>query len=81
MRARRFQEYFRGLLASASDSGIAAVEEYAEPGAENQPNLRIRGTDGVTIDLVIVGTAKRGGDDHTKPEVVLVKSEPGVCVR
>jgi len=81
MRVRRFQEYFRGLLASASDSGIAAVEEYAEPGTENRPNLRIRGTDGVTVDLVIVGTAKRGGDDHTKPEVVLVKSQLGVRVR
>jgi hypothetical protein len=81
MRVRRFQEYFRGLLESASDSGIAAVEEYAELGADGRPNLRVRGTDGVTVDLVIVGTAKRGGDDHTKPEVVLVKSEPGVRVR
>ncbi|HYS35665.1 MAG TPA: hypothetical protein VEO01_08545 [Pseudonocardiaceae bacterium] len=80
MRVRRFQEQFRELLERASATGIAAIEEYAAPGAESRPNLRIRCTDGVTIDLVIVGTAKRGGDDHSKPEVVVVKSEPGVRV-
>jgi hypothetical protein len=81
MRVRRFQEYFRGLLEDASDSGIAAIEEYETPGSEGRPNLRLRGADGVTIDLVIVGTAKRGGDDHAKPEVITEKSEPGINVR
>ncbi len=36
---------------------------------------------GVTIDLVIVGTAPTGGDNHNKPETITEKSERGVRVR
>lgn len=81
MRVQRFQAYFRGLLESAPDAGIEAIEEYEIAGTEGRPNLRIRGADGVTIDLVIVGTAPTGGDDHNKPESITQKSAPGVRVR
>lgn len=81
MRVQRFQAYFRGLLESASDAGIAEIEEYEVPGHEGRPNLRIRGADGVTIDLVIVATAPTGGDDHNKPEAIVAKSQPGIRVR
>ena len=81
MRVQRFQAYFRGLLEGASDAGIAEIEEYEVPGNEGRPNLHIRGTDGVTIDLVIVATAPTGGDDHNKPETITEKSAPGIEVR
>lgn len=81
MRIDRFQEYLRGLLASAQDAGIAGIEEYRSPGREGRTNLRVRGEDGISIDLVIVGTARTGGDDHGKPEEITEKTEPGVQLR
>jgi hypothetical protein len=80
MRIDRFKTYFRDMLADAADSGIAAIEEYQGPGMEDRPNLRIRGTDGILIELVMVGTAKQGGDNHTTPEVITEKSQPGIRV-
>jgi hypothetical protein len=80
MRVQRFQAYFRGLLEGAPDAGIAEIEEYEVGGNEGRPNLRVRGTDGVTVDLVIVGMAPTG-DDHNKPETITEKPAPGVHVR
>ncbi len=80
MRIDRFKTYFQGLLTDAADSGIATIEEYQGPGMEGRPNMRIRGTDGIVIELVIVGTAKQGGDNQATPEVITEKSQAGIRV-
>ncbi|MFI9381210.1 hypothetical protein [Kutzneria sp. NPDC052558] len=70
MRPARFNDYLFGLLQQANHQGIAKVEPYDAAG---QRNIRVVGTDGITIELMAVGSAPSGGDPWQKPEKIVTK--------
>jgi hypothetical protein len=68
MRAARFKHYLFGLLEKANNPEIAKVEPFDAAG---QKNIRVVGTDGVIIELMIVGSKPHGGGDWKLPEVAV----------
>lgn len=81
MRVDRFKTYLHDLLNNAQHPGIAGAGYYDVAGNEHSlQDIRVNGTDGVTVYLRIVTTAPQGGDDHAQPERIVEKSVPGVQV-
>ncbi|WP_418156132.1 hypothetical protein [Actinoalloteichus caeruleus] len=72
MRLDRFRELLREQF--AAHPGIASVEEYQVP---STTGFAVRFSDGVTIRLRAFATAPPGGDDTSKPEKIVVKSDVG----
>jgi hypothetical protein len=68
----RFKEYLLTALAEAGHPGIDSVEWWAGPDPDMR-NIKVNCTDGRAIYLTIVGSSRPGGEDHTKPEVIVTK--------
>ena len=81
MRRDRFETYLFNLLRDAGHPALAAVEEYDVAGNDHVlRDVRVRGTDGITIDIRIARTAPAGGDPAEREETIVTKETPGVEV-
>jgi hypothetical protein len=68
----RFKEHLLTCLADAGHPEIDSVEWWDGPDP-GMRNIKVNCTDGRAIYLTIVGTSRPGGEDHTKPEVIVTK--------
>lgn len=81
MRVDRFKTYLFDLLNNAERSDIASVDYYDVLDNERPlRDIRVQGTDGVVVQLRIVGSAPPGGDDQREPEKIIEKPTSGVEV-
>lgn len=68
----RFQHFLREQLVAAGHPGIAGVEIHH---IGELPNLKVVGTDGIEISLMITRVAAPDGERYDGEERVVTKSE------
>lgn len=73
MRNDAFKSYLFDLLTAANDPRIAKVERYD---ADGQPNIRVVGVDGVTIELSITNSSPPGGAAMEERNIVKEGATP-----
>lgn len=72
MWVQRFKDYLHEQLVAANHPGIARIETYEAGG---QSNLKVVGTDGVEISLLITRSAAPGGEKYDGEEHIVTKSD------
>lgn len=71
----RFQEHLRELLVEANHPGIARIETHYVGKEGALPNLKIIGTDGVEISLLVTRTSAAGDKTADGQERITTKAD------
>ena len=70
----RFKEHLVDRLTATGHPDVAGVDWWDGPDP-GQRNIRVSCTDGRVYYLMTVNTSRPGGEDHSKPEVIVHKQD------
>jgi hypothetical protein len=68
----RFKDHLFDRLNALGHAEVASIDWWDGPDS-GQRNIRVTCTDGRAYHLMVVNASRPGGEDHSKPEVIVQK--------